>query len=35
LARERLEDGRYASIRELAAKEGVDRTAYVGRILES
>lgn len=27
-----LEDGRYASIRELAAKEGVDR-AYVGRVL--
>ena len=27
-----LEEGRYASIRELAAKEGVDR-AYVGRLL--
>jgi len=30
--RKLLEDGHYASIRELAAKEGVDR-AYVGRIL--
>ena len=27
-----LEEGRYASIRELAGKEGVDR-AYVGRLL--
>lgn len=30
--RRMLEEGRYASIRELAAKEGVDR-AYVGRLL--
>lgn len=30
--RRMLEDGRYVSIRELAAKEGVDR-AYVGRVL--
>jgi hypothetical protein len=30
--RRMLEDGRYASIRELAAAEGVDR-AYVGRVL--
>jgi hypothetical protein len=27
-----LEEGRYASIRDLAAKEGVDRS-YVGRVL--
>ena len=30
--RRMLEEGRYASIRELAAAEGVDR-AYVGRVL--
>ena len=30
--RRMLEEGRYASIRELAAKEGVDRT-YVSRVL--
>lgn len=30
--RRMLEEGRYASIRELAAKEGVDR-AYVARVL--
>jgi hypothetical protein len=30
--RRMLEDGRYASIRELAAAEGVDRS-YVGRVL--
>jgi hypothetical protein len=30
--RRMLEEGRYTSIRELAAKEGVDRT-YVGRVL--
>jgi hypothetical protein len=30
--RRMLEEGRYASIRELATKEGVDRT-YVGRVL--
>jgi hypothetical protein len=30
--RRMLEEGRYASIHELAAKEGVDR-AYVGRVL--
>jgi hypothetical protein len=30
--RRMLEEGRYASIRELAAAEGVDRT-YVGRVL--
>lgn len=30
--RRMLEEGRYGSIRELAAKEGVDR-AYVGRVL--
>ncbi|WP_368416405.1 hypothetical protein [Falsiroseomonas sp.] len=30
--RRMLEDGHYASVRELAAKEGVDR-AYVGRVL--
>jgi len=31
--RRMLEDGRYASIRELAAAEGVDRS-YVGRLLK-
>ena len=30
--RRMLEEGRYVSVRELAAKEGVDR-AYVGRVL--